>query len=87
VSPAPPAPAEHLLECVRILAPLVEAERQSLDANRELSPNLLDALHPAGLFRLWLPRRLNGAELDPVSGLRVIAAVSALDGSVGWRRA
>jgi indole-3-acetate monooxygenase len=27
---------------------------------------------------------LHGAELDPVSGLRVIAAISALDGSVGW---
>jgi alkylation response protein AidB-like acyl-CoA dehydrogenase len=83
VSPAP-APAERLLDCVRLLAPLVEAERHRLDAERELSPSLLDALHTARLFRLWLPRRLGGAELDPVSGLRVIAAVSALDGSVGW---
>jgi alkylation response protein AidB-like acyl-CoA dehydrogenase len=84
VSPGLPAPAARLLDYVRILAPLVEAERRSLDANRELSPSLLEALHTAGLFRLWLPRRLGGAELDPVSGLRVIAAVSALDGSVGW---
>ena len=78
------APAERLLAYVRLLAPLVEAERPGLDAARELSPSLLEALHTAGLFRLWLPRRLGGAELDPVSGLRVIAAVSALDGSVGW---
>ena len=78
------APAERLLAYVRLLAPLVDAERPGLDAARELSPSLLEALHTAGLFRLWLPRRLGGAELDPVSGLRVIAAVSALDGSVGW---
>jgi len=84
VSPAPLASAERLLDYVRILAPLVEAERPGLDAKRELSPGLLDALHTSGLFRLWLPGRLGGAELDPVSGLRVIAAVSALDGSVGW---
>ncbi len=84
MSPPPPAPVDRLLEYVRILAPLVEAERQSLDAKRELSPPLLEALHTSGLFRLWLPRRLGGAELDPVSGLRVIAAVAALDGSVGW---
>ena len=84
MSTAPPAAAERLLGYVRILAPLVEAERQSLDAKRELSPSLLAVLHTAGLFRLWLPRQLGGAELDPVSGLRVIAAVSALDGSVGW---
>ena len=84
MSTAPAALAERLLEYVRILAPLVEAERQSLDTKRELSPSLLDALIIGGLFRLWLPRRLGGAELDPVSGLRVIAAVAALDGSVGW---
>jgi len=75
---------ERLLECVRILAPLVEAERQNLDTKRELSPSLLDALITVGLFRLWIPRRLGGAEVDPVSGLRVIAAAAALDGSVGW---
>src|SRR5712691_8402065 len=75
---------ERLLDCVRLLAPLVEAERQNLDAKRELSPSLLDALMAAGLFRLWIPKRLGGAELDPVSGLRVIAAAAALDGSVGW---
>ncbi len=81
---AAPARLERLLDYVRILAPLVDAERPNLDRKRELSPGLLDALHTAGFFRLWLPRRLGGAELDPVSGLRVIAAVSALDGSVGW---
>jgi hypothetical protein len=42
VSPAPPTTADRLLEYVRILAPLVEAERQNLDAKRELSPSLLD---------------------------------------------
>ncbi len=78
------ARAERLLEYVRILAPLVEAERQALDTKRELSPALHDALVTAGLFRLWLPRQLGGAALDPVAGLRVIAAVAALDGSVGW---
>jgi alkylation response protein AidB-like acyl-CoA dehydrogenase len=38
----------------------------------------------AGLFRLWTPAEFGGVELDPVAGLRVIAAVSELDGSVGW---
>jgi len=76
--------AERLLEAVRALAPLVEAERVRLDRERALSPGLVDVLVEAGLFRLWTPRRLGGAELDPVAGLRVIAAVAALDGSVGW---
>ena len=50
--------AERLLAYVRLLAPLAEAERPGLDKARELSPSLLEALHTAGLFRLWLPRRL-----------------------------
>src|SRR6266478_2623016 len=76
--------AERLLEAVRALAPLVEAERVRLDRERALSPGLVDVLVEAGLFRLWTPRRLGGAELDPVAGRRASAAVAALDGSVGW---
>lgn len=76
--------AEGLLDAVRALAPLVDAERARLDRDRVLPPRLVGALVDAGLFRLWTPRRLGGAELDPVAGLRVIAAASALDGSVGW---
>ena len=76
--------AERLLDAVRALAPLVEDERARLDRDRALPPRLVDALVDAGLFRLWTPRRLGGAELDPVAGLRTIAAVAALDGSVGW---
>ena len=75
---------ERLLEAVRALAPLVASERAGLDRDRALSPRLVEALVEAGLFRLWTPRRLGGAELDPVAGLRVIAAAAALDGSVGW---
>ena len=78
------ARAERLLDAVRALGPLVEAERASLDRDRALPAPLVDALVDAGLFRLWTPRHLGGAELDPVSGLRVIAAMAALDGSVGW---
>jgi hypothetical protein len=48
VNTAPPAHAERLLEYVRILVPLVEAERDNLDAKRELSPGRVDALTTAG---------------------------------------
>src|ERR1700730_15371559 len=76
--------AERLLEAIRALAPLGEAERGRLGRDCALSPGQGAVLVGAGLFRLWTPRRLGGAELDPVAGLRVIGAVAALDGSVGW---
>jgi indole-3-acetate monooxygenase len=73
-----------LLGTVQSLAPLIAAERRRLDTERDMSPRLIDALVEASLFRLWTPREFGGVELDPVSGLRVIAAVSEFDGSVGW---
>lgn len=76
--------ADTLLESVRGLTPLIEAARPGLDSERGLPAQLAAAVMDAGLLRLWTPKELGGAELDPISGLRVIAAVSELDGSVGW---
>jgi alkylation response protein AidB-like acyl-CoA dehydrogenase len=38
----------------------------------------------AGLFRLWLPAAMGGPELSPIEFMKVVEAVSALDGSMGW---
>src|SRR5258708_7525910 len=41
-------------------------------------------MHRARLFRMLLPRELDGAELDPPSFVRVIEAVAKLDASTAW---
>jgi len=72
------------LRAARGLAPLVNRLRDRFDHDRTLPPELVDAMHAAGLFRMWLPRALGGAELDPLSFLAVIEELARLDGSVGW---
>src|SRR6204780_3727024 len=72
------------LAAARGLAPLVDTLRDRFDLDRTLPPVLVDAMHAAGLFRMWVPRDLCGAELDPLSFLTVIEELARLDGSVGW---
>ncbi len=73
-----------MLAAARGLAPLVDTLRDRFDLDRSLPPVLVDAMHAAGLFRMWVPRDLGGAELDPLSFLTVIEELARLDGSVGW---
>ena len=75
---------EDYVERARQLAPLIEAAAERAERARALAPEVLDALHEAGLFRLLLPRRFGGGELDPASYWRVIEAAAACDGSVAW---
>lgn len=72
------------LDAARGLAPLVDTLRDRFDQDRTLPDELVEAMHAAGLFRMWLPRALGGAELDPLSFLTVIEELARLDGSVGW---
>jgi alkylation response protein AidB-like acyl-CoA dehydrogenase len=72
------------LAAARGLAPLVDTLRDRFDLDRTLPPVLVDAMHAAGLFRMWVPQDLGGAELDPLSFLTVIEELARQDGSVGW---
>jgi alkylation response protein AidB-like acyl-CoA dehydrogenase len=72
------------LAAARGLAPLAVSLRDRFDHDRALPSELVDAMHAAGLFRMWIPRALGGDELDPISFLTVIEELSRIDGSLGW---
>jgi len=73
-----------MLAAARGLAPLVDTLRGRFDLDRTMPVEIADALHAAGVFRMWVPRALGGAEMDPLSFLTVIEELSRLDGSLGW---
>jgi alkylation response protein AidB-like acyl-CoA dehydrogenase len=76
--------ATALIAAAEAMAPLVSRRRAELARSHDLPAPLAAALDQAGLTRLWLPRALGGAELPPADYIRVIEAVSRLDGAVGW---
>ena len=64
--------------------PLIEASAAEGERARRLPEPLVAALLDAGLYRLLLPRSLDGAELDPATFVRVLEQVSRADASTAW---
>jgi alkylation response protein AidB-like acyl-CoA dehydrogenase len=66
------------------LRPMVEAASNEIEGERRLTPLLLDKLHEARLFRLLLPRSVQGEEADPVTFFNVIETIARGDASTAW---
>lgn len=72
------------LERARSLAPIVEQYRDQAEAERHLPRPLVDAMRERGLFSLWCPRSIGGAEVSIETSVLVMEELSRQDGSVGW---
>ena len=76
--------AQDCLNRARGLIPLLEAAGPRIEAARGLPPDVLDAMHQAGMFRLLLPRSLGGFELRPSEYVQCIEAIAMGDASTAW---
>ncbi|TDD12256.1 acyl-CoA dehydrogenase [Nonomuraea deserti] len=73
-----------LLERARDLRPLIEREAGAAEAQGRLTIPVVDALHEAGLFGVWVPVPLGGAESSPRELIAVFEELSYADPSTGW---
>jgi alkylation response protein AidB-like acyl-CoA dehydrogenase len=72
------------LEAARLLATRIRAEADRIDRDADLGGDLVDAMAEAGLFRMLVPRRLGGGELELPAYLEVVHTVARADASAGW---
>jgi alkylation response protein AidB-like acyl-CoA dehydrogenase len=72
------------VESARALKPLLESAAPEMDRIRNITPEVLDALHQAKMFKTVVPRSVGGAELRPEIHAQVIAALAEGDASVAW---
>jgi alkylation response protein AidB-like acyl-CoA dehydrogenase len=72
------------LERVRNLAPLIDECADKIESERRLPPELRAGLYDAGLFRLLLEKKYNGAEVCPSDFSRIIEEVAKHDASTAW---
>ena len=75
---------EAIVEAVRALTPQIRAAGEEIEAGRRLPEHIVKAMKEAGAFRMTMPREWGGPEVDPLTQIRVIEALSYADGSVGW---
>jgi alkylation response protein AidB-like acyl-CoA dehydrogenase len=76
--------AKHLLADIRELAPEIAARAAEIEVGRRIPLDLVDTLKSIGVFRLFVPQRHGGLEVDLATGLEIIRALGRIDGSVGW---
>jgi alkylation response protein AidB-like acyl-CoA dehydrogenase len=78
------AQAALYLERVRALTPLLAASGEEIERERRIPAELQRALVEAGLFRLFLPRSQGGPEVHPLTFVRVVEAIAAVEASPAW---
>src|SRR5215467_16078460 len=66
------------------LAEQIRAASEEIERGRRLPSGIAAAIKEAGVFGMAMPRAWGGPELDPLTQIRVIEALSMADGSVGW---
>ena len=76
--------AEEAVARARGLQGLVDEQGAECERLGKLTQDVDDALHETGLYGMWVPKSLGGLELDPLSSLEVIEAVSYGQPSAGW---
>ena len=76
--------ANRTLDAARELAPKIRAATSEIEQGRRLPMHLVREMQRAGMFRLAMPQAWGGPELDLLTQIRVIEALSIADASAGW---
>lgn len=76
--------AATMLQRATDLAPLVRQHADANEATGRLQDEVVDSLRTAGLFGIFTPHCLGGAQLDPLDAIRVVEEVAQADAATSW---
>ena len=77
-------PAGDLVKVAKKLVPEIVANRERIETERQLPPELASVMADQGLFSMYVPGELGGPESDPVTAYHVVEEIAQADGSTGW---
>jgi len=73
-----------LVEAAKGLMELVDRDATAAETLGQLTDEVEEAFHETGLWGMWVPQTLGGAELWPIASLHVLEDTSYADPSAGW---
>ena len=73
-----------VLSGIKEIAGEITARAAEIEEARRVPLDLVNKLKSIGIFRMFVPQRQGGLELALPAGLKIITALSRLDGSLGW---
>jgi len=62
----------------------VRAYRDESERERRLPAQVLAAMHEARLFRMYIPKALDGLEIDPITSIIVVEEIARADAAAAW---
>ena len=72
------------IAAARALAPLIRANADEIDARRELTRPVFEAIADAGLFQMAVPKVIGGSEVDYPTFVQVMEELGKADASTAW---
>jgi 3-hydroxy-9,10-secoandrosta-1,3,5(10)-triene-9,17-dione monooxygenase len=63
---------DSLIRKAREMAPLIRSSRDEIDSTRQLPTLLVEAFREGGLFRLFVPAKFGGYEVDPITFVKIL---------------
>ena len=77
-------PEQDVITIARDLGPVIQQYSDQGEREGRMPQGMWDALADAGLLSLLAPKKLGGAEVDPITYARVVEEISIHDASAGW---
>src|SRR5687768_2313265 len=74
----------NFIAAARALAPLIRANADEIDARRELTRPVFEAIADAGLFQMAVPKVIGGSEVDYPTFVQVMEELGKADASTAW---
>jgi alkylation response protein AidB-like acyl-CoA dehydrogenase len=79
--------SQAILDSAHDLQPVVRGFQEQTERERRIPPPLVEQLKAAGLYRMVVPEKLGGCQVDLLTYLRAAELIAEADGSTGWNLA